>query len=558
MNKPLNPKQQLTQVFQQFITNETIDCRVDAQINRYFEGFILLTRKENKYLIREFIRASLQLLEQKRFPFLGLNVFLKLFEKWKRYPAIMGDLHYLSRGIKRKGLHEDFWYLIIRSIGARDPHQNHKAQLALLTCILNKQVLDINDVHRHHAIVTSILESRVPRTDLRLLKKNLKGFDEHPYGVLFHHLQHMKKGGATGLEISEMIIRHFGSILKAQPFSAHYKAFINALYQHLPPSFMSILYTHEVEKLYFIYGHNPSLFDRWEQKIEQNIPFFTLLKSLFQHFIVSDVWIRQFSYGTMTEQEKGWFAHILRGNNIITAVNLPIALTRWAAHVFRCLENEHLTVTRALIYAGLEAIVEDSVYTNRVVNTIRDESQAPFWVKTMAILHKNGLASAHVIEVMDYIRQKVFIDGIPLDLRKKKIHNLLNDVHNWHEQLNLETIRRTPRKPLPDAGIKDFIIEVDDDWYEISQIRKAVDLYLEGQHLRHCVYTYKAYCYQRRCSIFSLKELRKNEDKLPLITLEIRGKHIVQAKGKSNRLPTEKERTVIQLWAKEKALKFIA
>jgi len=61
-----------------------------------------------------------------------------------------------------------------------------------------------------------------------------------------------------------------------------------------------------------------------------------------------------------------------------------------------------------------------------------------------------------------------------------------------------------------------------------------------------------------QCCFLTLKELRKNEDKLPLITLEIRGKHIVQAKGKCNRLPTEKERTVIQLWAKEKALKFIA
>jgi hypothetical protein len=134
----------------------------------------------------------------------------------------------------------------------------------------------------------------------------------------------------------------------------------------------------------------------------------------------------------------------------------------------------------------------------------------------------------------------------------------MNDVSNWHEQLNLETLRRMPRSTLPDAGIKDCLIEFEGAKYEVSQIRKAIDLYLEGQYLRHCVYTYKAYCNQQKCSIFSLKKRAENEAKIHLITLEIRGKHIVQAKGKFNRLPNENERTVIHLWANEKALKFIA
>jgi len=111
---------------------------------------------------------------------------------------------------------------------------------------------------------------------------------------------------------------------------------------------------------------------------------------------------------------------------------------------------------------------------------------------------------------------------------------------------------------MPDAGIDDLKVEMLGTEYEISQIRKVIDLYLEGIELQHCVFTYKAHCFSGRCYIFSLKAIEEEEQKKPLITIEIRGKKIVQAKGKHNRQPNDLEKDIIRIWAKERALYFAA
>ena len=176
----------------------------------------------------------------------------------------------------------------------------------------------------------------------------------------------------------------------------------------------------------------------------------------------------------------------------------------------------------------------------------------------MAILHKNGLSSRYVTEVMDYIGHKVFVERVQLDIKHKKISNLLTDINHWHRQLNEASLQKKLNRRLPDAGIEDRKIEFNGYEYEIAQIRKMIDLYEEGKELHHCVYTYAGRCMQRRSFIFSLRFIGHEEAKTPLITIELRGKQIVQAKGKYNRKPTDIERELIQIWAKEMELRVVA
>jgi hypothetical protein len=176
----------------------------------------------------------------------------------------------------------------------------------------------------------------------------------------------------------------------------------------------------------------------------------------------------------------------------------------------------------------------------------------------MTVLNKKGLTSQYVTEVMDYIGHRVFEERATIDFKRKKIQNLINDVHQWHRELNEASLSKKYRQRMPDAGIDDLKIEIFGAEYEISQIRKVIDLYHEGKELQHCVFTYKAHCFRRRCYIFSLKALNEEEQKTSLITIELRGTKIVQAKGKHNRQPNDLERDIIRIWAKERALSFAA
>lgn len=552
-------KTELSLLIQRHTNSNCQDDRVSDGTIRYFDSFLLILRSEQNESVIRFLMAYLPLLKRKQIPFFSLNSFIKLYERWKNYPAIIRDLQFVAMQIKGFTLNEDFWSLIIRLSGANKENDDLQlSRLSLLTCMINLRVLEENDLCENTSILYAILNSNVRKKDFCKLKRNLQGENEHPYWNLFAHILLMKKNGASALEINQMIRMHHDSLSRDVLFTKENKAFIDVLYRKLPPYFMTSLYNHQIEKLRFIYQHNPSLFEEWQPEIDDKLNFYTLVKSLFREFIVSDMFIGSFSRGDMSTLEQQWFIHVLKGNNLVKAEGLPFALTKMAAHVFRCMGSYDMSVTQAIIFSGLQAQINDEFYSRAVVNSIRDFREVSFWIKTMAILHANGLPTRNVTEVMDYIGHKVFIEGGQLDIKRKKIANLLNDVHYWHRELNEESLKKKLNRRLPDAGIDNHKMEFLGAEYEITQIRKAIDLYNEGKELHHCVYTYKVHCLKRQCYIFSLKLIKEDEEKTPLITIEMRGNKVVQAKGKYNRQPNDTERKLIQLWASEKDLRVVA
>ena len=558
MDAAVKRKTELSFLIENHIANNSQICNVSDGTLRYFQSFILLLRTEDRKNISRFLSVYLPLLKKKRIPFFSLNTLIRLYEKWKNHPGIIRDLQLVSSRIKRSGLKEDFWCMIIRLSGADGKKVSQENRLTLLACMINNNVLDESDLYHNQSIIHAILNSNVRDKDIYLLKGNLVGEDDAPYWNLFDHIRHMKKNGASPVEISEMIRLHHDSLsfeVKATPEN---RAFIEVLYRKLPANFMTSLYYHHIEKLRFIYRQNPGLFNDWQPETVEILSLRKLMQSLFRDFVVSGVFVEMFGRGELTSNEKQWFAHVLRGNNLVTAEGLPIVLTRKAAHVFRCMENNQMSVTRAIVFSGIEAQVKDEYYSRRVVNSIHDVRESEFWIKTMAILHKNGLPSQHVTEVMDYIGHKVFVERVQLDIKHKKISNLLTDIDNWHRQLNEASLQRKLNRRLPDAGIENRKIEFNGSEYEITQIRKMIDLYEEGKEMHHCVYSYAGRCMKRNSYIFSLRLIEDEEVHTPLITIELRGKQIVQAKGKYNRQPNDAERKVIQIWAEEMELRVVA
>jgi hypothetical protein len=558
MNNDINRKIELNLLIQNYLQNNHSTNDKNDGVSKYFSSFILLKKTENQKKISSFLIAYSDIIKLKRIPFFSLNILVNLYDKWSRNAKIISEIKLMSQLLKFD-LSENFWSMIIRLSGSNlNPKESQKSQIVLLACMINNKVLNGDDLNTNFSIIQSLLALNVPLEDIPILKKNLKGHQENVYWILFHHIRCMKDRHVPAFEISRMLTKHFKSIINQSESKSDYISFVDILYDNLPSNFMSRLYYHEVEYLHFIYKNCPILFNEWAPEIPEKIKISELIEALFSTFIVPRVFLRNFYTNKLNIVEKDWFAHILKGHNIIHAENLPIVFTRKAAHILRTFHNENMSVTQAIIYCSVEALVNDHFYSRQVVLGIRNELEAAYWVKTMGILYQNGLSSRFVIEVMDYIENKVFIEGENLDLKRKKVTNLLADVRDWHRRINEQKILKDARKNLPDKGIEDHIIEYEGSTFEITQIKKVLDLYYEGQTLNHCVYTYKNSCFSGRSVIFSLRLFVDEELKTPLITIEIRGKQIVQTRGNYNRLPTENEKKIIQLWAKEKGLKYVA
>jgi hypothetical protein len=81
---------------------------------------------------------------------------------------------------------------------------------------------------------------------------------------------------------------------------------------------------------------------------------------------------------------------------------------------------------------------------------------------------------------------------------------------------------------------------------------ESQDLVKEGNQLSHCVASYVKDVNSDRCKIVFLRD--KEEPEKPLVTIEVRGMNIRQARGFGNRTVTPEQKEFIQKWAEEKNL----
>ena len=93
-----------------------------------------------------------------------------------------------------------------------------------------------------------------------------------------------------------------------------------------------------------------------------------------------------------------------------------------------------------------------------------------------------------------------------------------------------------------------------DDSFKVLIPHEIAELYEEGRKLHHCVGTYGKAVANGNCTIVFIR--RTEEEDLPFCTVEIRNKHIVQARGISNRPATgiPKVKGFMKKWAEERGL----
>jgi hypothetical protein len=270
-----------------------------------------------------------------------------------------------------------------------------------------------------------------------------------------------------------------------------------------------------------------------------------------------------------------WFIHIGIGQNIRTALDLPIPMTKMAAHHF--LQAPATSSIEEAIRWGQVMSMDGSERLLRALRGTRlmifDKDKESFCQELIRFFIANPMLDmAQVGPLIDYIwnqkyqEQHIFVDRgvintLPppqpnLSMNGRTIDTLMIQMERWHRQLGKEK-KAGDRNWGHHKEIHDFeYVEGRKDNARIWRIEELVsssELSQEGRAMGHCVASYSASCASGHCSIWSLS-LETADGKKKMVTIEVdKMGYINQMRGKSNRSPDAKEKSIISLWCnKEK------
>lgn len=160
-------------------------------------------------------------------------------------------------------------------------------------------------------------------------------------------------------------------------------------------------------------------------------------------------------------------------------------------------------------------------------------------------LESNNLSSCFVYEYFDYINMA---KELKLDLKNKKILYPTN-LREAHDELydQIEIIN----DPIIDKKIKSLstilsLNKYEDDNYIIYPAPSIQDLVEESKQQKNCVRTYCERVANNKSQIYFMR--KKTELEKSLVTIEVYGNKIIQARVKYNKLPSEELMNILNKW----------
>ena len=261
--------------------------------------------------------------------------------------------------------------------------------------------------------------------------------------------------------------------------------------------------------------------------------------------------------GDQHYKEQFWFIHIGMGENIRTALDLPIPLTKSMAHHF-LQAPDNFPIDGAFLWAEVHSEKGNSALVRALVNTTlsRDHTNHEFRKAAIRFFVANPMLDSEQIgPICDYVwHMKFGMGGDPeqpgFTFTGRNVESLIKQVETWHRRLG--RAKKTGNVSWPHmTSAQDFEFvegmgKTEKVW-RIKQILTAADLHKEGQAMHHCVSSYSYSCARGTTSIWSLT-MQDNTGNWRMLTLEVRNKMITQMRGLYNRPSTPKEVSILSRW----------
>jgi hypothetical protein len=567
----------------------------EERVLNYRNGIRAAIKSETNLSEEPFFDQLQSMYEGSKIPLLSSSTSFELFKRYSRNKAVFSCLIYLSKKLGASKLVDSpvYWDLVIQHINlnAKDTLESKKTALNLLV-LLSRKLLNSENTERFINLFKFILNNTTDGIYACLqryeLGVNIRGHQinwAEPIAIkkLFHLFTYLQKQNASPAAFEFLCIElvpHVNEKLFVEEGDL-FVEFIIQLYEYITIERLFTLNFQSLTTLYSIYRLNPSVFEKvdyeiinekFEDKLQDKaLDFYRfhvyssiLIEDLFRSWGISIYFTCNFIGGRLSYSEEQWLNELIRGGNLVYTKDLPFTVSKKLAHVFNTLPGTfddssiQGTVTEGLIKTALFEHTGDLNYVLYVHRFIRNVNESEFWIKTAMFLHRQGLRveTGGIGELFDYIRYQVFTLNRTIDFSKKKLRNLQQDVEAWHAELN--NARRYGHQglvKLPDYGITTYSHEKQGKHYIIKQLKTNKELIEEGAALKHCVGLYTSHCLQHGSFIFSLRELKVNEqeetEEIRCITIELNRNRIIQKKGHYNRSCKAFELAIISAWMRE-------
>ncbi|MCK9567598.1 PcfJ domain-containing protein [Candidatus Pacearchaeota archaeon] len=237
--------------------------------------------------------------------------------------------------------------------------------------------------------------------------------------------------------------------------------------------------------------------------------------------------------------------------------DFPVTLTNKQCHQFLA-SNSESTFLSALRRTQIQTWGGDNRLLRVLMNRengrrlagIVDET---FLDSVIAWFSKNPMLDLEQFSpIMDFIWTKRFEDK-KFSMKGRSAMAIMRAMEDWHQDLAKRKI--VHGKEYKSSGFKSGHYEFNHREpsgnyvqciYDITEILNSKELHAEGKAQRHCVLSYSGSIEQGYCSIWSMKV---NGERA--ITIEVRSRSIVQARGHCNRKASSEEFKIMQRWATE-------
>jgi hypothetical protein len=527
--------------------------------------------------------------ETTKVPLLSKEAHLILYKNFLRNNEIFKCLTYLLNKLKHKAFSNEksFWELVIRylisPVNGTFENSRHKLDMFVVIAL---QLFVKHGYESFHLIFNYTLNNSIDTTlfcwssnDMGSIRKVnfLLPLKAPVMTHIWKTYRFLNEMNAPPKLYEVILFQYIESTPTSFLHHSNYFTFFDYLYRRIPISTIQRESLRSNELLFEVYRINPKIFELidFKQVNEEYLEILNsspwseirlgeyssfLVEKMFKAYGISVYFAKAHVQRIMTINEKAWFNDVLSGKNLIYSANLPFKLSKKVAHEFNT--SQHIisnSVTDALVRTALFSEVQDMNFATVITRKIRNFSESDFWIKTMGLLYRKGLRAdtIELNELYDYIHFQEFQLERKIDFTTKKLSNLVDESNQWHVAIHFAKVKKRLRlKRLPISNIKPYFLERNDSRYVIKQLKTNYELAIEGEQMKHCVFTYTYDCLNSGSYIFSLRNVIKNDDskkttEITMITIEVNNNKIEQKLGEFNRSCNQLEDDLIEEWAKQ-------
>ncbi|MBK6828581.1 MAG: PcfJ domain-containing protein [Chitinophagaceae bacterium] len=249
-----------------------------------------------------------------------------------------------------------------------------------------------------------------------------------------------------------------------------------------------------------------------------------------------------------------WFIRLGRGESMRDFQNLPLILTRRAAHFFlkapaKFSIPEALRWSQARGHGSTVQLAERIAYSWL---SVKPKGKEDFWDSFISLLARDKeFDHNHTGELIDYVREQKRLNT-GYSLKGRTVQSLFRQSDHWHRHLSVDKIDRF----WDPSGIEGLQIRKKQELVLLEELHSQRELMEEGRTMKHCVASYSFYCAAGRSTIFSMRKYVDGllVEKLATIEINLSQRKIVQAKAKMNKPISDEAKNYLTIWAGKEEL----